>query len=78
MKKAKVLVLIFATVTMLLSLSCNKGSLNPYIPNVPINITVDPNSTMIQELNTVGGWVYLEEKPSVYVPAGSRGIIVIA
>ncbi len=61
---------------MIFSLSCNKGSINPNIPNVSINISINPNTTIFQELNTVGGWVYLDEKPGVYIPFGSRGIIV--
>ena len=56
--------------------SCNKGSDNPNIPPVNINITIDPNSTLFYELNTVGGWCYLDDKSVVYIPFGSRGIIV--
>jgi hypothetical protein len=49
---------------------CDKEDRNPYIPDVYIDITLDPNSTFYQELNTVGGWMYLtSELPS-------RGIIV--
>ncbi len=55
---------------------CQKGSINPNIPNVVINITIDPNSTIFQELNTPGGWLYLGEESGVYVPYGSQGIIV--
>ncbi len=62
--------------TMLFAGSCNKGRVNPNIPNVPINISIDPNSTLFQELNTVGGWLYLDEKPGVYIPYGSRGVMV--
>lgn len=42
----------------------------PEIPYVPVNIFIDPNSTMYIELNAVGGWVYLT------ADAPSRGIIV--
>jgi hypothetical protein len=50
--------------------ACQKEDPNPYIPDVYIDITIDPNSTFYQELNTVGGWMYLtSELPS-------RGIIV--
>ncbi len=56
--------------------SCNKDSINPNLPNVTIRISINPNSTQFLELNTVSGWVYLDEKPSVYIPPGSRGIIV--
>ena len=50
--------------------SCNKEEINPNIPDVYINITLDPNSTVYQELNTAGGWMYLTAN------APSRGIIV--
>lgn len=63
-------------VVMAFSMSCNKNNINPNIPLVPINITIDPNSTMVQELNAVGGWVYLDELPGIYIPTGSRGIMV--
>lgn len=49
---------------------CTKTEINPNAPNVYINITIDPNSTMYQSLNTVGGWMYLTSTPP------SRGIIV--
>jgi len=51
-------------------LSCKKEEQNPNIPVVYINITIDPNSTMFQPLNTSGGWMYLTSNPP------SRGIIV--
>ena len=38
------------------------------------NITIDPNSTIYQEINFVGGWMYLDEQDGVDPP--SRGIIV--
>jgi hypothetical protein len=66
-------VLIFA---LSLMVSCNKNNINPNIPNVSIHITINPNSTQYLEINTVSGWLYLDEKPGVYIPSGSRGIIV--
>lgn len=63
-------------IALSLMASCNKNNINPNIPNVSINITIDPNSTQFLEINTVSGWLYLEEKPGIYVPPGSRGIIV--
>lgn len=63
-------------VFLILTVSCNKDSINPNIPNVNIRISINPNSTQFLELNTVSGWVYLDEKPSVYIPPQSRGIIV--
>ncbi len=50
--------------------SCKKDNINPNVPDVYINVTIDPNSTFYQELNTVGGWMYLTAE------APSRGIIV--
>jgi hypothetical protein len=44
------------------------------LPLAPIDITIDPNSTIYQELNVVGGWTYLGEQDGVVSP--SRGIIV--
>ncbi len=44
------------------------------LPLAPIDITIDPNSTLYQEINTVGGWVYMDEMDGVEPP--SRGIIV--
>jgi len=46
---------LFAMALLIVVGSCNKGSLNPNIPNVVINVTIDPNSTIFQELNTAGG-----------------------
>ena len=56
--------------------SCDKRSVNPNIPRVVINVTINPNTTIFQELNTPGGWIYLEEQPGIYIPSGSRGVIV--
>ncbi|MCK9448010.1 MAG: hypothetical protein M0Q41_03430 [Bacteroidales bacterium] len=49
---------------------CDKEIRNPNIPEIFLNVTLDPNSTIYQPLNTVGGWMYLTSE----VP--SRGIIV--
>lgn len=50
--------------------SCNDTPHNPNIPNAYINFSLEPNSTMNPELNTVSGWMYI--KPH----QGSRGIII--
>ena len=52
---------------------CKKGN-NENPPLGYINITILPNSTLYQELNTVGGWRYLDESDGVDPP--SRGLIV--
>lgn len=52
--------------------SCDKGDdPNSDIPYVYINVVINPNSTMYQELNIVGGWMYYQ-----YVDAPSRGLII--
>jgi len=76
MKLIKLGVVLLVIFILGFNISCNKDNINPYMPNVPINITIDPNSTLIQELNTVGGWVYLDEKPGIFIPSGSRGVMV--
>ena len=73
----KTLTYILATFLILIAYpGCQKGNINPNVPNVVINITINPNSTIFQELNTPGGWLYLDEQGSVYIPYGSQGIIV--
>jgi len=54
---------------ILLQVACKKDD-NVAEPPAHVNITINPNSTMYQELNTVGGWTYLTATPP------SRGIIV--
>jgi hypothetical protein len=57
--------------------SCGKkNNNNPNVPQVSINLTVDPNSTLFLELNSVGGWIYLDEVPGMDIRYPSRGIIV--
>ncbi len=51
-----------------LSFACNKETSHQSIPDVAVNVQIDPNSTMYLELNTIGGWVYLT--------GGYRGILV--
>ncbi len=64
------LIVLMVVFPLILMTACDKEEGNPYIPDVYIDFTLDPNSTFYQELNTVGGWMYLtSELPS-------RGIIV--
>lgn len=73
----KILISILFSVSMLIfTPGCNKGSINPNIPRAVINVTINPNSTMFQQLNTPGGWLYLDEQPGIYIPYDSRGVIV--
>ncbi len=58
-------------------MSCNKSNINPNIPKGVIRIDIDPNSTFYQELNTVGGWTYIDNgQPNAYISGNSRGVIV--
>jgi hypothetical protein len=56
----------------LLQVSCKKDD-NAVDPPSNVNITINPNSTEYQGINTVGGWIYI---PQSLVPPESRGIIV--
>jgi hypothetical protein len=53
--------------------ACNKDD-GGRLPLPPMDITIDPNSTIYQEVNFVGGWLYLGEQDGVMPP--SRGIIL--
>lgn len=55
---------------LLSMLSCDDTPHNPNIPDVYINFSINPNSTMYYQLNTSGG--HLE----VTAPWPSRGIII--
>jgi len=56
----------------LLISSCKKGEdPNSDIPYAHINVVINPNSTLYQELNVVGGWMYYP-----YVNPPSRGLII--
>jgi hypothetical protein len=52
--------------------ACKKGEdPNSDIPYAHINVVINPNSTLYQELNIVGGWMYYP-----YVNPPSRGLII--
>ncbi len=72
----KIIKILGVAVVLTFFAGCNKHYQNPDIPIVDIDITIDPNSTVFLELNTPGGWCYLNNKPGVYIPVGSRGVIV--
>jgi hypothetical protein len=70
-------IIAIAGVTVILAIvmntACNKyDDDRPPLP--PMNVTIDPNSTIYQEINVVGGWMYLDETDGAYPP--SRGVIV--
>ena len=54
-------------------IACKKDN-GDRLPLPPIDITINPNSTIYQELNIAGGWMYLDETDGAEPP--SRGIIV--
>lgn len=60
---------IFIAGLMLLALACKKDKTDP-IPYAYINFVIYPNSTIWLELNTVGGWAY------VNADAPSKGVII--
>jgi nitrite reductase/ring-hydroxylating ferredoxin subunit len=61
--------ILFAACWILLLFACSKNESNPNeIPVVPVNFSIDPNSTVYMELNHIGGWLPLT--------GGYRGIIV--
>jgi len=74
MSKNKILsglIVIFLLGGMLIN-SCKKGEdPNSDIPYAHINVVINPNSTLYQELNIVGGWMYYP-----YVNPPSRGLII--
>jgi hypothetical protein len=77
MKKIFFAIVVIMMVAVLFSAStCNKTTVNPNVPIVSIDISIDPNSTLFYDLNIVGGWTYMRGKPGVYIPPGSRGVIV--
>lgn len=52
------------------TVSCRDTGHAPIIPDLYINVSINPNSTQYFELNTVGGWMYLTAQEP------SRGLIV--
>jgi hypothetical protein len=67
-----ILILLFLSVSSISS--CKKDKNKDKVPLAFVNITIDPNSTIYQQLNIIGGWMYLDETDGVNSP--SRGIIV--
>ena len=61
---------IFAILMVIFVTSCNKKLENQIDINIDIDFIIYPNSLEYQELNVVGGWMYLT------APLPSYGIIV--
>lgn len=74
MKRIYVLILMIA---LLGAGSCSKSPVNPEITPAIVQINIDPNSTFYQQLNTVGGWVYIKNGDrGAYLSSSSRGVII--
>ena len=69
-KFLKISMIFFAALTAFFAVSCNSKPENPNSPEISINFTIYPNTLEYQELNTVGGWMY------VTAPLPSYGIII--
>jgi hypothetical protein len=67
------LFIVIAGLFYLVNAGCDKDD-GDRLPLPPVDIIIDPNSTIYQEINVVGGWMYLGEQDGVMPP--SRGIIV--
>lgn len=69
-KFLKISTTVFAILVAIFVVSCKSKPENPNEPEISINFTIYPNSLEYQELNTVGGWLYLTSNLPSY------GIIV--
>ena len=56
----------FAASMAIFAVSCNSKPENPNIPEINIDFTIYPNTLEYQELNTVGGWMYVTAPPPSY------------
>lgn len=57
--------------------SCSKNPINPEITPAVVQIQIDPGSLFYQNLNTVGGSIYVKNgDPGVYLGSSSRGVII--
>lgn len=56
------------SVTLILLTSCSKSNNSSNIPYVPVNIDIYPANPQYNDLNVIGGWLYIN--------GGSRGIII--
>lgn len=65
---------LLALMASLLYPGCKKNQGPPNLPDFRINVAIDPNSTIYQQLNVVGGWMYLGYSEGIDPP--SRGVIV--
>ena len=64
----KIAIIIISVVLISSTWSCIEKTPHDAIPEVAVNLSLDVNSTMYIELNTIGGYVYLT--------GGYKGILV--
>ncbi|MDC8106590.1 MULTISPECIES: hypothetical protein [Chryseobacterium] len=69
-------ILFFSTLLIISNISVNScGSREDTVscfPNTPINVTLNLNLAAYNNLNYVGGWIYVDEQQS-----GTRGLIIV-
>ena len=71
------LYVVFLMIALLGVGSCTKSPINPEITPATVQIDIDPNSVFYQQLNVVGGWIYVKNgDPGVYLSSSSRGVII--
>ncbi|HRY31536.1 MAG TPA: hypothetical protein P5531_01055 [Bacteroidales bacterium] len=68
--KTQILILLTGVLLVQIAGGCKKDKKYDPVPYAYVNIFIDPNSTLYQNLNVIGGYEYL------YVDPPSRGIIV--
>ncbi len=74
MKKAAFLIVLLILLGMG---SCSKNPINPDIKPAVVRIDINPNSIFYQNLNTVGGFIYVRNgDDGVYLSPESRGVII--
>lgn len=65
-KFLKISMIFFAVSMAVFAVSCNSKPENPNIPETKIDFTIYPNTLEYQELNIVGGWMYVTAPPPSY------------
>ena len=66
----KISMIFFVASMAIFAVSCNSKPDNPNTPEVSLNFVIYPNTIEFQELNAVGGWMYIT------APLPSYGIII--
>ena len=65
-KFLKILTVFFVASAIIFAVSCKHRPDNPNEPDVVINFTIYPNTLEYQELNIVGGWLYVTSQLPSY------------